>query len=101
MGVYRGTGSTKGAQIQNVLTGLGYQNINDVSRALQCSVQGVETTEGGMTMSIIIGENIPMPKRAPFVRRRVENTPNFDNFEVGDSFMVPIADTTRECIPVA
>lgn len=30
MGVYKEIGATKGAQIQNVLAGLGYQNINDV-----------------------------------------------------------------------
>ena len=30
MGAYKALGPTKGAQIQNVLTGLGYQNINDV-----------------------------------------------------------------------
>jgi hypothetical protein len=30
MGAYRALGPQKGAQIQGVLTGLGYQNINDV-----------------------------------------------------------------------
>jgi hypothetical protein len=30
MGAYKALGAAKGAQIQNVLTGLGYQNINDV-----------------------------------------------------------------------
>ena len=30
MGVYKEIGATKGAMIQNVLAGLGYQNINDV-----------------------------------------------------------------------
>lgn len=30
MGAYKELGPQKGAQIQNVLTGLGYQNINDV-----------------------------------------------------------------------
>jgi hypothetical protein len=30
MGAYKALGATKGAQIQNVLVGLGYQNINDV-----------------------------------------------------------------------
>ena len=30
MGAYKALGPQKGAQIQNVLTGLGYQNINDV-----------------------------------------------------------------------
>ena len=47
-----------------------------------------------MTMSINIEKNIPMPKRAPFVRRRVEKYPELRQLEVGDSFMVPIADTT-------
>ena len=46
-----------------------------------------------MTMSIIIEKNIPMPKRAPFVRRRVEKYPELRQLEVGDSFMVPITDT--------
>jgi hypothetical protein len=30
MTAYKALGATKGAQIQNVLTGMGYQNINDV-----------------------------------------------------------------------
>ena len=30
MGAYKAMGAQKGAMIQNVLTGLGYQNINDV-----------------------------------------------------------------------
>ena len=30
MGAYKALGPQKGAQIQNVLVGLGYQNINDV-----------------------------------------------------------------------
>ena len=30
MGAYKAMGPQKGAQIQGVLTGLGYQNINDV-----------------------------------------------------------------------
>ena len=30
MGAYKAMGPQKGAQIQNILTGLGYQNINDV-----------------------------------------------------------------------
>ena len=47
-----------------------------------------------MTMSIIIEKNIPMPKRAPIARRRVEKYPELRQLEVGDSFMVPIADTT-------
>lgn len=47
-----------------------------------------------MTMSINIEKNIPMPKRAPVARRRVEKYPELRQLEVGDSFMVPIADTT-------
>ncbi len=47
-----------------------------------------------MTMSINIEKNIPLPKRAPFTRRRVEKYPELRQLEVGDSFMVPIADTT-------
>ena len=47
-----------------------------------------------MTMSINIEKNIPMPKRAPYARRRVEKYPELRQLEVGDSFMVPIADTT-------
>ncbi len=45
-------------------------------------------------MSINIEKNIPMPKRAPCVRRRVEKYPELRQLEVGDSFMVPIADTS-------
>ena len=49
-------------------------------------------------MSINIEKNIPMPKRAPFVRRRVKKYPELRHelrqLEVGVSFMVPIADTT-------
>lgn len=45
-------------------------------------------------MSINIEKNIPMPKRAPYARRRVEKYPELRQLEVGDSFMVPIADTT-------
>lgn len=45
-------------------------------------------------MSIIIEKNIPMPKRAPIARRRVEKYPELRQLEVGDSFMVPIVDTT-------
>ena len=45
-------------------------------------------------MSINIEKNIPMPKRAPIARRRVEKYPELRQLEVGDSFMVPIADTT-------
>ena len=47
-----------------------------------------------MTMSINIEKNIPMPKRAPVARRRVEKYPELRQLEVGDSFMAPIADTT-------
>jgi hypothetical protein len=47
-----------------------------------------------MTMSINIEKNIPMPKRAPVARRRVEKYPELRQLKVGDSFMVPIADTT-------
>jgi len=43
MGVYRELGPQKGAQIQNVLTGLGYQNINDVKPEHYSALfQGVE-----------------------------------------------------------
>ena len=43
MGVYRELGPQKGAQIQNVLTGLGYQNINDVKpEHYNALFQGVE-----------------------------------------------------------
>ena len=45
-------------------------------------------------MSINIEKNIPMPERAPVARRRVEKYPELRQLEVGDSFMVPIADTT-------
>lgn len=47
-----------------------------------------------MTMSINIEKHIPMPKRAPYTRRRVEKYPELRQLKVGDSFMVPIADTT-------
>ena len=47
-----------------------------------------------MTMSINIEKLVPMPKRAPVARRRVEKYPELRQLEVGDSFMVPIADTT-------
>lgn len=46
-----------------------------------------------MTMSINIEKNIPLPKRAPYARR-AEKYPELRQLEVGDSFMVPIADTT-------
>ena len=43
MGAYKEMGPTKGAQIQGVLTGLGYQNINDVKPEHYGSLyQGVE-----------------------------------------------------------
>lgn len=43
MGVYRELGPQKGALIQNVLTGLGYQNINDVKPEHYSALfQGVE-----------------------------------------------------------
>ena len=43
MGVYRELGPQKGALIQNVLTGLGYQNINDVTPEHYSALfQGVE-----------------------------------------------------------
>jgi len=43
-----------------------------------------------MTMSINIEKNIPMPKRAPIARRRVEKCPELRQLEVGDSLMVPM-----------
>ena len=43
MGAYKEMGPTKGAQIQGVLTQLGYQNINDVKPEHYGSLyQGVE-----------------------------------------------------------
>ena len=43
MGAYKDMGPTKGALIQGVLTGLGYQNINDVKPEHYGSLfQGVE-----------------------------------------------------------
>ena len=48
MGAYKEMGPTKGAQIQGVLTGLGYQNINDVKPEHYGSLfQGVETLKRG------------------------------------------------------
>ena len=44
-------------------------------------------------MSINIEKHIPMPKRAPYAQR-AEKYPELRQLEVGDSFMVPIADTT-------
>lgn len=47
MGVYKEIGATKGAQIQNVLAGLGYQNINDVKPEHYGALfQGVEALKG-------------------------------------------------------
>ena len=44
MGAYKDMGPTKGALIQGVLTGLGYQNINDVKPEHYGALfQGVET----------------------------------------------------------
>jgi hypothetical protein len=46
MGAYKALGPQKGAQIQSVLTGLGYQNINDVKpehyAALHTGVEGLK-----------------------------------------------------------
>ena len=48
MGAYKDMGPTKGAQIQGVLTGLGYQNINDVKpEHYPALFQGVETLKRG------------------------------------------------------
>ncbi len=48
MGAYKDMGPTKGAQIQGVLTGLGYQNINDVKPEHYGALfQGVETLKRG------------------------------------------------------
>ena len=48
MGAYKDMGPTKGAQIQGVLTGLGYQNINDVKPEHYGSLfQGVEALKRG------------------------------------------------------
>jgi hypothetical protein len=47
MGAYKAMGPQKGAQIQNVLTGLGYANINDVKPEHYGALfQGVETLKG-------------------------------------------------------
>jgi hypothetical protein len=44
MGAYKALGPQKGAQIQGVLTGLGYQNINDVKPEHYGALhQGIET----------------------------------------------------------
>lgn len=48
MGAYKDMGPTKGAQIQGVLTQLGYQNINDVKPEHYGSLyQGVEALKRG------------------------------------------------------
>ena len=48
MGAYKEMGPTKGALIQGVLTGLGYQNINDVKPEHYGSLyQGVEALKRG------------------------------------------------------
>jgi hypothetical protein len=48
MAAYRTMGPQKGAQIQNVLTGLGYQNINDIKQsdyaALYAGVEALKTS---------------------------------------------------------
>ena len=47
MSAYKALGPQKGAQIQNVLTGLGYQNINDVKPEHYGALyQGVEALKG-------------------------------------------------------
>jgi hypothetical protein len=47
MGAYKALGQQKGAQIQGVLTGLGYQNINDVKPEHYGSLfAGVEALKG-------------------------------------------------------
>lgn len=47
MGVYKTLDPDKGAQIQNVLTGLGYQNINDVKPEHYAALfQGVQALKG-------------------------------------------------------
>lgn len=47
MGAYKAMGPQKGAQIQGVLTGLGYQNINDVKPEHYGALfQGVEALKG-------------------------------------------------------
>ena len=48
MGAYKEMGATKGAGIQGVLTGLGYQNINDVKPEHYGALyQGVEALKRG------------------------------------------------------
>jgi hypothetical protein len=47
MGAYKALGPQKGAQIQGVLTGLGYQNINDVKPEHYAALHtGVEALKG-------------------------------------------------------
>jgi hypothetical protein len=47
MGAYKALGAAKGAQIQNVLVGLGYQNINDVKPEHYGALHaGVEALKG-------------------------------------------------------
>ena len=47
MGAYKALGPQKGAQIQTVLTGLGYQNINDVKPEHYADLfKGVEALKG-------------------------------------------------------
>jgi hypothetical protein len=47
MGAYKALGPQKGAQIQGVLTGMGYQNINDVKPEHYCTLfAGVEALKG-------------------------------------------------------
>jgi hypothetical protein len=47
MGAYKALGAAKGAQIQNVLVGLGYQNINDVKPEHYGALfNGVEALKG-------------------------------------------------------
>jgi len=47
MGAYKALGPQKGAQIQGVLTGLGYQNINDVKPEHYGALhQGIEALKG-------------------------------------------------------
>lgn len=48
MAAYQALGPTKGAEIQKVLTGLGYQNINDVKPEHYAAFHaGVEALKGG------------------------------------------------------
>ena len=47
MGAYKALGPQKGAKIQNVLTGMGYQNINDVKPEHYAALHtGVEALKG-------------------------------------------------------